>query len=319
MSIYGAMFSRRVRPERKQPGHGHDFGQHLQPEHVATSTPRPGSLPLVTEGASLQRYSPGGVSSNPFQLVDRQGLLQASQSPTDLAISGRGFFVVNTSSTPSGGTYMYSRAGQFSVMRTVIWRTTTASISWAGQPCRTVRSMWTRRVADGAAARPDQPDQPPVHPGDEPVGHRDPDIECVACAEPAGHRRRERHPNLTVLVYDSLGSATTLLWNGPRQPPPRRPGASTQPALTRADNGAASLQGATLASHAAHAGTQSCSTVTERPRALPRTLARDPDGRLDHSRSGQHDRVQPWNCQPGRRCDAVSPRTTRSRPSTRTA
>ena len=70
---------------------------------------------LVTSAASSTNYAPGGVQSSPLALIDRQGLLQASASPTDLAISGDGFFVVNELATPTAteGSYLFTRAGQF--------------------------------------------------------------------------------------------------------------------------------------------------------------------------------------------------------------
>jgi flagellar hook protein FlgE len=70
---------------------------------------------LVTSAASATSYAPGGVQSSPLALIDRQGLLQASASSTDLAISGDGFFVVNELATPTAtqGTYMFTRAGAF--------------------------------------------------------------------------------------------------------------------------------------------------------------------------------------------------------------
>ena len=71
---------------------------------------------LVTQTRSATTYSAGGVRSSPQALVNRQGLLQASASPTDLAISGNGFFVVHTANqpTPSNGNYLFTRAGSFS-------------------------------------------------------------------------------------------------------------------------------------------------------------------------------------------------------------
>src|SRR5258708_37393586 len=51
---------------------------------------------LVTNGQSTTTYSPGGVQGNPFQQIDKQGLIQASTSATDLALTGQGFFVVTT-------------------------------------------------------------------------------------------------------------------------------------------------------------------------------------------------------------------------------
>ncbi|MBI1776514.1 MAG: flagellar hook protein FlgE [Proteobacteria bacterium] len=71
---------------------------------------------LVTNGQSTTSYSPGGVQGNPFTQVDKQGLIQASTSPTDVAITGQGFFVVTTQ---PGGTQaansntLFTRAGNF--------------------------------------------------------------------------------------------------------------------------------------------------------------------------------------------------------------
>ncbi len=70
---------------------------------------------LVTESGATTTYAPGGVQARPFQIVDQQGLLQASTSATDIALSGDGFFVVNTSATPLTvpGTSLFTRAGSF--------------------------------------------------------------------------------------------------------------------------------------------------------------------------------------------------------------
>ncbi len=85
---------------------------------------------LVTDTTSRARYSPGGVQATPFQQIDKQGLIQASSSTTDLAISGKGFFVVNTrsSQTASGATNVFTRAGGFTdqppssgPMRMLVW------------------------------------------------------------------------------------------------------------------------------------------------------------------------------------------------------
>jgi len=69
---------------------------------------------LVTKQASTTFYSAGGVQSKPRADVDVQGLLQASSSTTDIAISGNGFYVVNRVSEPtSADEYLYTRAGSF--------------------------------------------------------------------------------------------------------------------------------------------------------------------------------------------------------------
>ena len=73
---------------------------------------------LVTKNPGLTEYSPGGVMSKPRTSVDTQGLLQATNSSTDVAIAGSGMFVVNTNPDPatSGtGEFRYTRAGSFKV------------------------------------------------------------------------------------------------------------------------------------------------------------------------------------------------------------
>ena len=70
---------------------------------------------LVTRAATKTTFSPGGVQSNTVQLVDRQGLIQASTSKTDMAVVGNGFFVINEAAVPTAtDEYFYSRAGSFS-------------------------------------------------------------------------------------------------------------------------------------------------------------------------------------------------------------
>lgn len=67
---------------------------------------------LVVPSASTGSFSPGGVLGNNRQLVSQQGLIQATTSVTDVAISGGGLFVVNTKADGSGDT-LYTRAGSF--------------------------------------------------------------------------------------------------------------------------------------------------------------------------------------------------------------
>lgn len=55
----------------------------------------------------------GGVLANARQLVSGQGLLQSTNSPTDIAISGSGFFVVNET-VDGTGRVLFTRAGNFS-------------------------------------------------------------------------------------------------------------------------------------------------------------------------------------------------------------
>jgi flagellar hook protein FlgE len=73
---------------------------------------RGGFESLVTSSASESQFSPGGVIGANQQLVNKQGLLQSTDSATDIAISGDGFFVVNQQADGAGQVY-YTRAGSF--------------------------------------------------------------------------------------------------------------------------------------------------------------------------------------------------------------
>jgi flagellar hook protein FlgE len=67
---------------------------------------------LVTSATTTSAYSPGGVLGGNRLLVSKQGLLQATDSPTDIAISGNGFYVVNQSADGAGQVF-YTRSGSF--------------------------------------------------------------------------------------------------------------------------------------------------------------------------------------------------------------
>ncbi|MEM7651747.1 MAG: flagellar hook-basal body complex protein [Pseudomonadota bacterium] len=72
---------------------------------------------LVTERLTSTSFQPGGVQARPRQLVDQQGILQSTQSTqstTDLAVSGRGMFVVSRDPELDGDADpFYTRAGSF--------------------------------------------------------------------------------------------------------------------------------------------------------------------------------------------------------------
>ena len=72
---------------------------------------------LVTQSGVPTDYSPGGVTSSPVFNIAQQGAIQSASSPTDLAVSGGGFFVVNSNAAgPTGsGTTSFTRAGNFTV------------------------------------------------------------------------------------------------------------------------------------------------------------------------------------------------------------
>lgn len=67
---------------------------------------------LVNNSASSVAYNPGGVLASAKMDVSKQGLIQSTDSPTDLAVSGNGFFIVNRESDASGDV-LYTRSGSF--------------------------------------------------------------------------------------------------------------------------------------------------------------------------------------------------------------
>ncbi|NKB48431.1 MAG: flagellar hook protein FlgE [Alphaproteobacteria bacterium] len=116
MSIYGAMFSgiSSLNANSQAMGVISDNISNLNTIGYKNTEARFSTLVTGT-GSSTNRYSPGGLTASSFQAADRQGLLQASTSATDIAISGQGFFVVNTDQVSSNGSFLFTRAGQFSV------------------------------------------------------------------------------------------------------------------------------------------------------------------------------------------------------------
>lgn len=71
---------------------------------------------LVTAQTSTNYYSPGGVQPVAKQTINAQGLLASNSSSTALAVSGNGFFVVNSSANPGGNdVWAYTRAGDFDI------------------------------------------------------------------------------------------------------------------------------------------------------------------------------------------------------------
>ena len=69
---------------------------------------------LVAQSSSSTLYAPGGVRSAPLKNVDKQGQLQGTASATDLAVAGRGFFVVGDRATAGvDKQFLFSRAGSF--------------------------------------------------------------------------------------------------------------------------------------------------------------------------------------------------------------
>jgi flagellar hook protein FlgE len=68
---------------------------------------------LLASAAGSSDPSSASVTAQALQNVTQQGLPTSTDSPTDLAISGNGFFVVSQSPT-STSSLEYTRAGSFS-------------------------------------------------------------------------------------------------------------------------------------------------------------------------------------------------------------
>lgn len=68
---------------------------------------------LVTSESRAARYTPGSVIARAAQKIDQQGAIQQTNSTTDIAISGNGFFVVQRAADGLQEK-LYTRAGSFS-------------------------------------------------------------------------------------------------------------------------------------------------------------------------------------------------------------
>ena len=114
MSLYGALFSGVSGLTAQSSAMGAISDNITNVSTVGYKSTQVQFQTLVTKQTSGSFYSAGGVQAKPRQGTDVQGLLQASTSQTDLAISGNGFFVVNTASTPGiSDPYLFTRAGSF--------------------------------------------------------------------------------------------------------------------------------------------------------------------------------------------------------------
>lgn len=118
MSIYGAMFSGVSALAAESSAMGAISDNISNINTVGYKQTDVNFQTLVTKQVSSTEYSPGGVQSKPRANITSQGVLQSTSSSTDISLSGQGFFVVNSQSTPlstGGGEFAYTRAGSFTV------------------------------------------------------------------------------------------------------------------------------------------------------------------------------------------------------------
>jgi flagellar hook protein FlgE len=120
MSVYGALYSAVSGLKAQSTSMGIISDNISNANTVGYKANSAAFSTLVTAPPSRGSYSPGGVLASTVQNIDRQGLLQASASGTDLAITGRGFFATAAAidadgRVPLGVERLYTRAGSFNV------------------------------------------------------------------------------------------------------------------------------------------------------------------------------------------------------------
>jgi flagellar hook protein FlgE len=165
---------------------------------------------LVTRRDSSTSYSPGGVRSMGALTINNQGLIQSSSSPTDAAISGAGFFVVNSNADGAGDQF-YTRAGSFAPdflgnLRTPSGQYLQGWLLDANEEVVDINRVETVNVGivNGLATATNNVEiganidaDRPVHPG-------------VYAVDQMADGTVEPHFSRNVQVYDSLGRPQTL-------------------------------------------------------------------------------------------------------------
>jgi flagellar hook protein FlgE len=115
MSLYGAMSTAVTALDAYSTALGTTSANIANLNTVGYKTGSTNFSTLLASAMGNSDVSSAGVSASTSQLVAQQGQLQATNSSTDLALSGNGFFVVNTSPTSPGSanSLYYTRAGSF--------------------------------------------------------------------------------------------------------------------------------------------------------------------------------------------------------------
>lgn len=114
MSLYGALFSGVSALNAQSQSMGMIADNISNVNTIGYKRSEAAFSSLVTAQTRSTAYSSGGVRASTLQRIDQQGILQQSQSATDIAISGNGFFVVQKSINDGLQEAYYTRAGQFS-------------------------------------------------------------------------------------------------------------------------------------------------------------------------------------------------------------
>ena len=114
MSLYGALFAgvSGLKAQASKIGVISDNIANVNTVGYKSSSSQFETLVVNNNFSASSSYSPGGVLASTRTEVDKQGLLLATDAPTDIAISGEGFFVVNGADDGSD-IPQYTRAGSF--------------------------------------------------------------------------------------------------------------------------------------------------------------------------------------------------------------
>lgn len=114
MSLYGALFAgiSGLKAQASKIGVISDNIANVNTVGYKSAETQFETLVVNSNFSAASSYSPGGVLATTRSEVDKQGLLLATDAPTDIAVSGSGFFVVNGN---ADGTDVpqYTRAGSF--------------------------------------------------------------------------------------------------------------------------------------------------------------------------------------------------------------
>ncbi len=115
MSLYGAMSTAVTALDAYSTALGTTSANIANLNTVGYKTGATSFSTLLASAMGNSDVSSAGVAASTGQLVSQQGQLQSTNSNTDLALTGNGFFIVNTSPTSPGSanSLFYTRAGSF--------------------------------------------------------------------------------------------------------------------------------------------------------------------------------------------------------------
>lgn len=114
MSLYGALFSGVSALNAQSQAMGMISDNIANVNTIGYKRSEAAFSSMVTAQGRSTAYASGAVRASTLQRLDQQGILQQSNSATDIALSGNGFFVVSNGIGGNLQESFYTRAGQFS-------------------------------------------------------------------------------------------------------------------------------------------------------------------------------------------------------------